>query len=141
MGRALSMSSTARAVGWSSVVTRLGELEATVMDLLWDRQGPTTVRDVLELLAPRRPLAYTTVMTVVHQLQRKGFLVRVDHGDRAHVYEPTRSREAYVAELMGEALAKSTDTSAALMSFVGQMSPAEADALRVALRRRQGRAR
>lgn len=50
------------------------------------------------------------------------------------MYEPVASREAYVADLMGEALGGSADHTFALMHFVSAMTPADTAALRRALR-------
>ncbi len=49
----------------------LGELEAAVMQLIWQR-GEVTVREVWQGLHPERTLAYTTVMTVMRRLEQKG---------------------------------------------------------------------
>ena len=111
----------------------LGELEAAAMDIVWGSSHAVAVRDVLEALAPERPLAYTTVMTVMDNLYRKGFLRREKHG-RAYVYQPTKPRAEHTAALMAEILQGSGDQSAALLSFVGQMTPDEAASLRQALR-------
>ena len=46
----------------------LGELEARVMRRIWDRDGPVTVRDITDDLRRDRPIAYTTVMTVMDNL-------------------------------------------------------------------------
>lgn len=110
----------------------LGELETAVMERLWARAAPTTVRDVLVDLRHDRDLAYTTVLTVMEKLYRKGFLRREPQG-RAHVYAPVTSREEYVARLMREALTDSGDRAQALLHFVGQMTLDEAAALRSAL--------
>ena len=52
----------------------LGELEAAVMDRIWTGDRPVLVREVVEALQPERPSAYTTVMTVMDNLHRKGWL-------------------------------------------------------------------
>jgi predicted transcriptional regulator len=65
----------------------LGELEAAVMDVLWRAERPTKVRDVLERLDTGKPLAYTTVLTVLDNLHRKGWVQRELHG-RAYHYRP-----------------------------------------------------
>ena len=83
-------------------------------------------------LAPDRALAYTTVMTVMDKLHRKGWLTRETAG-RAYAYTPRVTREQYTADLMGEALAASSDRSATLVAFLEQLDPAEAAALRAAL--------
>jgi predicted transcriptional regulator len=51
----------------------LGDLEAAVMQVLWER-GESTVRAVQAALQPTRPLAYTTVMTVMSRLAQKQIL-------------------------------------------------------------------
>jgi predicted transcriptional regulator len=67
----------------------LGHLEREVMDVVW-RCGQTTVREVQAAL-PRR-VAYTTVMTTLDRLFKKGFVVRTRTG-RAFVYRALRTRE------------------------------------------------
>ena len=61
---------------------RFGELEAVIMDRLWQRGSPALVRDVVEDLQRDRTVAYTTVMTVMENLHRKGWLRR-DRDGRA----------------------------------------------------------
>lgn len=109
-----------------------GDLEAAVMDLMWRSQGPVLVRDVVEQIQPERPLAYTTVMTVMDNLHRKGWLDRERDG-RAWRYQPSLSREAYTAQLMHEALEVSSDRAGVLARFVEEMDPADAAALAAAL--------
>jgi predicted transcriptional regulator len=111
---------------------QLGELEAVIMDRLWEWGRPAPVREVLDDLRKDRAIAYTTVMTVMENLHRKGWLRRHRDG-RAWLYEPTGSRSGYTAALMSDALATSTDRRTALAHFVLQMSPHDADLLRQAL--------
>src|SRR4051794_33172757 len=101
------------------------------MEKIWAGGGPVLVRDVVEALQPGRPLAYTTVMTVMDNLHSKGWLVR-ERAGRAWRYEASGSRSDYTAELMNEALSTSDDRSTALAQFVAQISSADADALRKA---------
>jgi predicted transcriptional regulator len=111
---------------------RFGELEAVIMDRLWEQGRPMLVREMVEALHGQRPLAYTTVMTVMENLHRKGWLRRERDG-RAWRYEPTGSRSGYTAALMNDALATSSDRRTALAHFVLQMSPHDAALLREAL--------
>jgi predicted transcriptional regulator len=115
-----------------SHVRGFGELEAAVMERLWAADAPRTVRQVHTELAAYRQLAYTTVMTVMDKLHRKGWLTREPVG-RAYAYTPAVSRDRYTAGLMGEALAASSDRSAALLAFLDQLTPEEAAQLRAAL--------
>lgn len=70
------------------------------MQIVWAR-GAVTVRDVYEALRARRPVAYTTVLTMLRVLARKGH-VRVDRTSRAHVYRPAHSRHRVIAQLVRE---------------------------------------
>jgi predicted transcriptional regulator len=111
---------------------RFGELEAVIMDRLWERGRPMLVREMVDVLHDDRTPAYTTVMTVMENLNRKGWLRRERDG-RAWRYEPTGSRSGYTAALMNDALATSADHRTALAHFALQMSPHDAALLRQAL--------
>jgi predicted transcriptional regulator len=87
---------------------------------------------MVDALHDDRPLAYTTVMTVMENLHHKGWLRRERDG-RAWRYEPTGSRSGYTAALMNEALGTSTDRRTALAHFVLQMSPHDVALLQLAL--------
>ena len=67
----------------------LGHLEIAVMEILW-AQGESSVRDVIQKVD--RPLAYTTVMTTLDRLYKKGLLDRVAEG-RAFRYTPRHTSE------------------------------------------------
>ncbi len=110
-----------------------GELESVIMQWLWDNGGAATVREVHTALLDHRDIAYTTVLTVMDNLYRKGWLTREPVG-RAHRYQPVATREQYGAQLMREALDASGDRAAALVQFVAGMSLEEAVALRGALK-------
>jgi BlaI family transcriptional regulator, penicillinase repressor len=64
----------------------LTPLELDIMKAVW-KDHPVTVKDVQIAIHAQRPLAYTTVMTVMHRLYLKGFLDRVLQ-TKAHYYEP-----------------------------------------------------
>src|SRR5262245_57316296 len=64
----------------------LTPLELDIMKTVWDN-SPVTVRTVQAAIRPRRKLAYTTVMTIMHRLHHKGLLNR-KLKSRAHIYEP-----------------------------------------------------
>jgi predicted transcriptional regulator len=68
----------------------LGDRELEVMTWLW-ANGSGTVTEVREGLAD--PLAYTTVLTILRNLEAKGFLRRQDEG-RAHRYSPRVQQKA-----------------------------------------------
>ena len=116
----------------------LGDLEAQVMRRIWARGEPVTVRDVLGELQRDRPIAYTTVMTVMDNLRKKGWLRRQAEG-RAYHYAPLVSAEEYSAGLLRQALATSSDRPAVLMHFIEELSADEAGVLEEAYRRLAGK--
>ena len=111
----------------------LGDLERSVMELLWASDAALTANDLRDALAvrdePGRPVATTTVLTVLSRLERKGFVAR-SRDVRPHRYRALLSREEHTAELMHEVLAQSSDRDAALARFVGTASDGEAATLR-----------
>ena len=78
----------------SGVRKMLGDLEAAVMETLW-ATGSGTVRQVRKHLEEDRPLAYTTVMTVMSRLANKGLLIREKQGS-AFVYRPNTTRKGFM---------------------------------------------
>lgn len=100
------------------------------MQVVWET-GPATARQVAERLEDRG-LAYTTWLTVLGRLERKGLLARTKVG-RAYAYAAVSSEQDLVAVLMQQALGQAEDREAALQHFVRSVTPAEADALREAL--------
>ena len=79
----------------------LGHLELEVMEILWER-GQANVHDVLQRLG--RPLAYTTVMTTLDRLYKKGLLER-RKCERAFVYVPHLSRQEWEQKRAGDLVA------------------------------------
>ncbi|SFO41850.1 Predicted transcriptional regulator [Geodermatophilus obscurus] len=105
----------------------LGDLERTVMGVLWAADGPVAAAELRDALADRE-LALTTVHTVLSRLEGKGF---VRHDDaRPRRFRPTATREQHAAELMHEVLGASADRQAVLARFVGGVDPEEARLLR-----------
>jgi predicted transcriptional regulator len=127
----------------ASVPQPLGPLEVTVMGILWTR-GESNVRDVAERLG--RPLAYTTVMTTLDRLFKKGLLER-RKSDRAFLYSPSLNREEwehkraddFVAGFLSVAEPSRELLISCLVEAVGQQDEALLDELekKIQLRRRQ----
>jgi predicted transcriptional regulator len=109
----------------------LGDLERSVMEALWSSSQPISAYDIQATLASHsaKPLAATTVLTVLSRLEKKGFVQR-ERSERPHRYTAVASREDHMAELMHEVLGGADDRNAVLARFVGSVSPAEAEALR-----------
>lgn len=104
----------------------LGDLEHAVMDVLWARPAPTPVRDVHEELARGREIAYTTVMTVLDRLAKKGVVDRQLDG-RAWLYRPARSRLDLYVDTLNDALAGLTDDERSEVLRRVAAVPAESD--------------
>jgi BlaI family transcriptional regulator, penicillinase repressor len=86
------------------------DAELEILTVLWSR-GPSTVRDVHEIIAGRKPAQYTTVLKQLQVMAEKG-LVRRDETQRSHVYEPARSREWTQQQLAGDLLNRAFEGSA-----------------------------
>ena len=72
------------------------------MKVIWTRET-TTVRDVYEALRARRPIAYTTVMTMMNILETKGYLKKEkDKDDRAYRYRPARPERTVITSMVRE---------------------------------------
>jgi BlaI family transcriptional regulator, penicillinase repressor len=72
--------------------------ELAIMKELWALEE-ATVRDIYERLRQARPVAYTTVLTMMKILEQKGY-VRKTLVDRAHVYKPARPRQQVVGAMI-----------------------------------------
>src|SRR5579884_1250574 len=78
----------------------LTEQELEIMKVVWDL-GKATVREVYEVLLERRRIAYTTVMTMMKILEKKGHLKKTA-SDRAHVYRPSQPKQQVIRGMVQE---------------------------------------
>lgn len=113
-------------------VREFGELEMAIMDVMWAADSPCVVREVRERLRYGRPVAYTTVMTVMDILYRKGVLQRAKHG-RAWRYWPVEQREEHDARVMTEVLRSGGDEAVTMRRFLERVNDDELDRLRSAV--------
>lgn len=109
----------------------LHELESEVMEAVWMRDE-STVRDILEALnRGRKQRAYTTVMTIMSRLHRKGLLERRRVG-RTDVYRPALDRDSYLSARadaeVSELVAQYGDR--ALVRFSAELEKLDANRLR-----------
>jgi predicted transcriptional regulator len=79
----------------------LGPLERRLLELLWAQRRPATVRHIGHAMPE---LAYTTIMTTLDRLYRKGLLLR-DKDGRAFAYTPRYTRGELLSELISGHLA------------------------------------
>jgi predicted transcriptional regulator len=89
---------------------KLTDAELEIMQVVWDLGGGT-VRQVHERLNQNRPLAYTTVMTMMGILEDKGHLARTKEG-RAYLYEPVRPKSQVIAGMVDDFVGKVFEGSA-----------------------------
>lgn len=111
---------------------RFTEAELELMNILWE-SGPSTVQEVVLRLPPGRPLAYTTVQTVLNVLHRKGS-VRRKLRDRAYHYEAVVSRfdaaSTALRDLVGKLFGGSAEELVLAMVKSRQLSPQKLSELR-----------
>jgi len=90
---------------------KLTDTELEIMHVVWELDGGT-VRQVHELLNKQRPLAYTTVMTMMNILEEKGHLTRRKEG-RAYHYEPVRPKNQVISGMVDDFVGRVFEGSAA----------------------------
>lgn len=81
----------------------LGELEAQILDIIWDLEPPVSTTQVFKIMYPRRELSYSTIMLTMAKLARKGILNQERTGDKktdAFIYKPNITREQMGVALM-----------------------------------------
>lgn len=104
------------------------------MQRLWSLGRPAAGRMVYESLREKRSSAYTTVTTVLGILREKGWLRRERRG-RMWEYEPTVTREQYLAGVMLRALDDTDDRETLFARMAEGLSPQDLRALQAALRK------
>ena len=92
---------------------RLGKLELQIMNVVWAR-GTATVHDVKDTLSRGKTPAYTTVLTMMRNLEAKGYLEHEVDG-RTFVYQPTLTRATARQSMLSELLERVFDGSPSLL--------------------------
>jgi BlaI family transcriptional regulator, penicillinase repressor len=108
------------------------EAEQEILAILWSR-GPSTVREVHELLGARRGTGYTTVLKLMQIMAEKGLVAR-DESQRSHVYRTVASQRDVERDLVGDLADRVFGGSAAQLALralsTRPVEPAELEALR-----------
>lgn len=107
----------------------LGSLEAELLGLLWESGNWLSAPELHEQIRRSRPLAYTTVSTVLIRLWHKGHVERVRDG-RSFAYRAARTKEEFAAARMAGLLSELEDRPKALTWFLEFLGPAERAQLR-----------
>ena len=106
------------------------ELELDILKILWD-ESPLPVREVRARLASQadRPLAHSTVITMLNIMHGKGFLKRKKDG-KAFLFSPKVKKESVTGKMMGDLLSRAFDGSpAAMMLNLLETNDIDADEL------------
>ncbi len=107
----------------------LGSLELEIMEFMW-QAGKATVRQVTEAIDRKRPIAYTTVMTVMGHLLDKRLLARTKEGKR-YRYQVARSKDEFLRDssksMIRALLGDFGDL--AVAQFLGEINNADTDRL------------
>ena len=125
--------------GKSNAASGLGDLEAAVMETLW-LHGESSTPAVFELVGKPRGLAYTTILTILQRLHKKGLATRRLSG-KVHVYAAALDREKF-ARQRGETLASTLVQlgSAGVTAFLAEaekLDPSIVETLRKQLERQR----
>lgn len=108
----------------------LGELELAIMRIAWSRKT-VTVREVLDVLKKKRPLAYTTVMTVMGRLADKGLLLAEKKAKTYH-YRAAHTQAQFEAQMAGRVVQSLLDDfggETAISQFVKQLTETDPERL------------
>ena len=118
------------------------EAEQAILEVLWEL-GEASVRDVANGLAPHKPLAYTTVLTMLGVLHKKDLVAFRQEG-RAFIYRPTVTksdvRERALHNLMAQLFDGSPEALAVHLLEHHDVDPVKIDALRDKVRRARAKA-
>ncbi|MEV4629377.1 BlaI/MecI/CopY family transcriptional regulator [Micromonospora sp. NPDC049523] len=112
---------------------RSGQLEAQVVTILVEANGPLTPGEVRDRLDPAGSLSYSTVVTTLSRLFEKGAVSRERDG-RAYRYGAVRDAAGLVAERMRRLLTAEPDRTSVLRRFVGALDERDERILRALLR-------
>ncbi len=99
----------------ASRLNELGELQLAVLNVLWTQQQ-ASVHEVINALTQERKLAYTTILTVLRNLEKKGLVMHeVVPGTRMHLFRPMVSAHDAKGDIMQDVLTRLFAGSPALL--------------------------
>jgi predicted transcriptional regulator len=119
------------------------DAELAILGVLWTL-GPSTVRQVHDVLNEQRPMGYTTVLKLLQIMTEKGLVVR-DEAERTHIYEAAYTQHQTQRQLVTDLLDRVFDGSAAQLVLqalaTNKTSPEELDEIRKLLATKSGGSR
>lgn len=101
--------------------------ELEILQVIWS-EGPSTVRDVHNVMSANRPVGYTTVLKMMQIMADKGLLTRREGETRAHIYDAAESQDATQTQLVADLVEKAFAGSAEqliLHALAGKRASAE----------------
>jgi predicted transcriptional regulator len=107
--------------------------ELAILRVLWDK-GPSTVREVLDVMTEARDLGYTTVLKMLQIMTDKGLVAREEQG-RSHVYSAVASKEQTQGHLVSDLLDKAFGGSALQLVMRALQDRRTSEEERIAIRR------
>ncbi len=127
----------------SDEIPRPTDAELAILSVLWER-GPSTVREVHDVLSPSQSTGYTTVLKLLQIMSEKGLVTR-DESQRAHVYAPSNSEQKTQRQLLRDLAERAFGGSPAKLAMQALSSqkatPEELDAIRALLHKLEGEKR
>jgi predicted transcriptional regulator len=124
----------------SKAVPRPTDGELEILRVLWER-GPSTVRQIHEILTAARPTGYTTVLKLLQIMTDKRLVLR-DESERSHVYRARLAEAETQRQLVGDLLDRAFGGSAAKLVMQAlaarKASPQELDEIRRLLKESRG---
>lgn len=108
-----------------------GMLEDEVLAVLWMKGRPMTPAEVQLELVDR--LAYTTVMSTLTRMHRKGLVTR-EPAKKGYAYMPTMDEASHTAQAMTDLLSRRRDRAGVLARFVSSLAPEDEELLQRLLR-------
>jgi BlaI family transcriptional regulator, penicillinase repressor len=116
------------------------DAELAILRVLWNR-GPSTVRQVHDLIIDEQPIGYTTVLKLMQIMTEKGLVVR-DERQRAHIYRTRLTEQKTQRQLLADLLDRAFEGSAPKLVMQAlttkKASPDELAAIRQLLDRLEG---
>ena len=107
---------------------RLGDVQLELMKVVWEK-GKATVREVTDTISKKRKMAYTTVLTMLRDLENKGLLVH-DVDERTYVYRPAVSQKRVTTGIIKDIKKRVFDNSTeALLSHLLKVEKIKPDEL------------
>ncbi|MCA1557353.1 MAG: BlaI/MecI/CopY family transcriptional regulator [Acidobacteria bacterium] len=94
----------------SKSLPRPTDAELEILNVLW-RRGPSTVREVHDVLLETKDIGYTTILKLMQIMAEKGLVSR-DESDRSHVYEAERAEDETQRQLLSDLLDRAFQGSA-----------------------------